>query len=92
MSPRGTAFMVLERPAASGSRPTRRAGSRPATRSRTSSARRCGSPAPRALRHSPAWFAWVGTEPALELINEIGVEAIHEHDLGLANRFREGSA
>ena len=23
---------------------------------------------------SPAWFSWVGTEPALQLINEIGVE------------------
>jgi selenocysteine lyase/cysteine desulfurase len=39
---------------------------------------------------SPAWFSWVGTAPALELINRIGVEAIHEHDLRLANRFREG--
>ena len=39
---------------------------------------------------SPAWFSWVGTEPALELLNEIGVEAIHEHDLRLANRFRAG--
>ena len=39
---------------------------------------------------SPAWFSWVGTEPALELLNEIGVEAVHEHDLRLANRFREG--
>ncbi len=39
---------------------------------------------------SPAWFSWVGTEPALELLNAIGVEAVHEHDLRLANRFREG--
>ena len=39
---------------------------------------------------SPAWFSWVGTEPALKLLNEIGVEAIHEHDLRLANRFRAG--
>jgi selenocysteine lyase/cysteine desulfurase len=39
---------------------------------------------------SPAWFSWVGTVPALELINRIGVEAIHEHDLRLANRFRDG--
>jgi selenocysteine lyase/cysteine desulfurase len=39
---------------------------------------------------SPAWFSWVGTEPALELLNEIGVEAVHEHDLRLANRFRAG--
>ena len=39
---------------------------------------------------SPAWFSWVGTEPALALLNEIGVEAVHEHDLRLANRFRAG--
>src|SRR5262249_42085428 len=39
---------------------------------------------------SPAWFSWVGTEPALKLIDEIGVETIHAHDLTLANRFRRG--
>ncbi len=39
---------------------------------------------------SPAWFSWVGTEPALALLNEIGVETIHAHDLRLANRFRAG--
>jgi selenocysteine lyase/cysteine desulfurase len=39
---------------------------------------------------SPAWFSWVGTEPALALLNEIGVETVHEHDLRLANRFRAG--
>jgi selenocysteine lyase/cysteine desulfurase len=39
---------------------------------------------------SPAWFSWVGTEPALALLNEIGVETVHEHDLKLANRFRAG--
>ncbi len=44
----------------------------------------------RRLDVSPAWFCWVGTAPALELIEEIGVGAIHEHDLALANRFRAG--
>lgn len=39
---------------------------------------------------SPAWFAWAGTAPALELIEAIGVDAIHAHDVGLANRFRAG--
>jgi len=39
---------------------------------------------------SPAWFNWVATAPALEVINRIGVAAIHEHDVRLANRFREG--
>lgn len=44
----------------------------------------------RRLDVSPAWFCWVGTAPALELIEEIGVQAIHDHDLALANRFRAG--
>ena len=39
---------------------------------------------------SPAWFSWVGTLPALELVEEIGVSRIHDHDLALANRFRAG--
>jgi selenocysteine lyase/cysteine desulfurase len=39
---------------------------------------------------SPAWFSWVGTTPALRVVNELGVAAIHEHDLALANRFRAG--
>ena len=32
---------------------------------------------------SPAWLNWVGTAASLELFCEIGVEAIHEHDLSL---------
>jgi selenocysteine lyase/cysteine desulfurase len=39
---------------------------------------------------SPAWFPWIGTAPALELLLDIGVEQIHEHDLRLANLFRAG--
>ena len=39
---------------------------------------------------SPAWFSWVGTAPAVELLVEIGVEQIHEHALRLANEFRRG--
>jgi selenocysteine lyase/cysteine desulfurase len=39
---------------------------------------------------SPAWFSWVGTAPAVRVVNELGVESIHEHDVRLANRFRAG--
>jgi len=39
---------------------------------------------------SPAWHTWVGTAPALEVVERIGIAAIHEHDLALANRFRAG--
>ncbi|MEA2150948.1 MAG: hypothetical protein QOD69_2778 [Solirubrobacteraceae bacterium] len=39
---------------------------------------------------SPAWFSWVGTQPAIELVNRIGVNAVYDHDVALANRFRAG--
>ena len=39
---------------------------------------------------SPAWLSWVGQAPALELLEQVGVPAVHEHDLGLAARFRAG--
>jgi selenocysteine lyase/cysteine desulfurase len=44
----------------------------------------------RRLDTSPAWFSWVGTAPALELVARIGIERIHEHNVALANRFRAG--
>jgi selenocysteine lyase/cysteine desulfurase len=37
---------------------------------------------------SPAWLSWAGTVPALELLDEVGVAAIHRHDVGLANALR----
>ena len=39
---------------------------------------------------SPAWHCWVGLAPALDVLEQVGVEAIHEYDVGLANRFRAG--
>ncbi|KWX03684.1 class V aminotransferase [Carbonactinospora thermoautotrophica] len=39
---------------------------------------------------SPAWLAWAGAVPALRLIDQVGVETIHAHDVALANRFRAG--
>jgi selenocysteine lyase/cysteine desulfurase len=44
----------------------------------------------RRLDLSPAWYSWVATHRAVEVIEQIGVAAIHEHDLALANRFRAG--
>jgi selenocysteine lyase/cysteine desulfurase len=44
----------------------------------------------RRLDLSPAWLSWVGTAPAVELLAEIGAEAIRDHAVGLANRVREG--
>jgi len=37
---------------------------------------------------SPAWLAWVGAAPALELLTELGPATLHEHSVNLANRFR----
>jgi selenocysteine lyase/cysteine desulfurase len=39
---------------------------------------------------SPGWLAWTAAAPALELLEEAGVEAICAHDLALADRLREG--
>jgi selenocysteine lyase/cysteine desulfurase len=39
---------------------------------------------------SPAWFSWVGTAPALELVERVGVGQIHDHNVALANRFLTG--
>jgi selenocysteine lyase/cysteine desulfurase len=39
---------------------------------------------------SPVWFSWVAQVPALELLERVGVEAIRDHDVALANRFRLG--
>lgn len=44
----------------------------------------------RAFDISPAWHSWVGMAPALELLLDVGVEAIHDHDVRLANAFRAG--
>jgi selenocysteine lyase/cysteine desulfurase len=36
---------------------------------------------------SPAWHCWVGAAPAVEVIASVGVVAIGEHNIALANRF-----
>ena len=90
-SPRGTAFMSV-RPEASGRLVPHGAGWYAGEDPHSSY---YGPPlrladGARRFDVSPAWFPWVGTAPALELLLEIGVEQIHEHDVGLANLFREG--
>lgn len=37
---------------------------------------------------SPAWIAWVGSAPAIELLADAGPVAIGAHDVGLANALR----
>jgi selenocysteine lyase/cysteine desulfurase len=38
---------------------------------------------------SPAWFAWMGAVTSLGVLAEIGVKAIHDHDVELADRVRD---
>lgn len=91
MSPRGSAFLTV-RPERLGSvRPTA-AGWYAGEDVHTSY---YGMPlrlakSTRRLDTSPAWFSWVGTQPAIELVNRIGVPAIRRHNVELANAFRSG--
>ncbi|WP_338028296.1 hypothetical protein [Actinomadura graeca] len=39
---------------------------------------------------SPAWQCWAGQAPALELLAGVGAGAVHDHDIALARRFRDG--
>lgn len=91
MSPRGTAFLALRpehlawvRPLAAGwyagEEPHASYYGRPLRLAQTA----------RRLDTSPAWFSWVGTQPALELLERIGIPAVHAHNVALANRFRAG--
>jgi selenocysteine lyase/cysteine desulfurase len=91
LSPRGTAFMAV--------RPERVAGIVPAAAGWFAGedvhASYFGPPlrlaaGARRLDTSPAWFSWVGAAPALELLEQVGVEAVRDHDVALANAFRAG--
>jgi selenocysteine lyase/cysteine desulfurase len=91
LSPRGTTFMAV-RPERTESLPTPAAGWYAGADVWDSI---YGAPlrlAPDARRFdmSPAWLSWVGTASALEYVDQAGVEAIHAHDVGLANALREG--
>lgn len=44
----------------------------------------------RRLDVSPVWLAWVGAQPALELLRDVGVAAIGAHSIALADAFRRG--
>jgi selenocysteine lyase/cysteine desulfurase len=39
---------------------------------------------------SPAWFSFVGAAPALELLNDIGIDAVRAHNVRLARQFLAG--
>jgi selenocysteine lyase/cysteine desulfurase len=91
MSPRGSSFLYL--------RPSLRERMQPWAASWYAGADRASSyygppmhlaEDARRFDTSPAWVSWVGTAPALEVIEQIGVPVIHEHNVRLANRLRTG--
>ena len=91
MSPRGTAFLTVAPGRAKTLRPLAAnwwAGDDPYDSYYGPPLRL--APDARRLDLSPAWFSWVGTAPSLELVERIGVDSIHRHDVGLANRFLAG--
>jgi selenocysteine lyase/cysteine desulfurase len=91
MSPRGTAYLVTSRALRDRLRPINAGWYAGADvhGSYYGPPLRLASDA-RRLDVSPAWFSWVAAAPTLELVEEIGVERIHTHDVSLANRFRAG--
>lgn len=46
----------------------------------------------RRFDESPALFSYTGARRSLALVEELGVEAVHAHDVSLAERFRAGLA
>ncbi len=48
------------------------------------------APSARRFDVSPAWMAWVGAAPALELMADLGPDAVGKHNVAMTNRLREG--
>lgn len=91
MSPRGSSFLVLSRDLQERVRPLAAgwyAGADPHA-SYYGPPLRLAADA-RRFDTSPAWFSWVGTAPALEVVGQIGIPAIQAHNLRLASRLRQG--
>jgi selenocysteine lyase/cysteine desulfurase len=90
LSPRGTAFTTVRDDALAELRPS--APGWYAGEDRTASYYGAPVRLARAARRfdvSPSWPCWAGTAPALRLLLDVGVEAVHRHDVGLANALRD---
>ncbi|MCI4065395.1 aminotransferase class V-fold PLP-dependent enzyme [Micromonospora sp. R77] len=91
MSPRGTAFAYLAPALRERMRPDAAcwfAGADPYASYYGPPLRLAGDA--RRFDISPAWFCYVGAAPALELLAQIGLPAVRDHDVALANRFLAG--
>jgi selenocysteine lyase/cysteine desulfurase len=91
MSPRGTAFLVLTPELAERMIPLHAgwyAGENP-NETHYGMPLRLAKDA-RRFDLSPGWFDWVGTASSVEVVESIGLAAVHAHDVALANRFRAG--
>ena len=91
LSPRGVSFMAIRPGADEPLRPRLAgwyAGDEPFDTNYGAPLRL--APDARRFDLSPAWLSWVGAAPALSMLEEVGIETIHAHDLALANRFRAG--
>ncbi|MFI6950465.1 aminotransferase class V-fold PLP-dependent enzyme [Streptomyces sp. NPDC050422] len=91
LCPRGTSFLTVTEEA-QGSLPPVFAGWVAAADSWNSLYEPVRELAPDARRYDepPAFLPYHGAEHSLALLNEIGVDALHDHATGLAARFREG--
>lgn len=91
LSPRGTAFMTVRPSMLDGIRPLAAGwyGGEDIWSSIYGPPLRLATTA-RRLDVSPAWLCWVGTAPALALIEQVGIDTVHAHDVALANRVRLG--
>ncbi len=91
ISPRGAAFMAIRPAAAERLTPGLAgwyAGDDPFETNYGAPLRL--APDARRFDVSPAWLSWVGCAPALDVLEQVGIEAIRSHDVGLANRLRDG--
>ncbi len=88
MSPRGTAFLTVRPDLLEGLVPVAAgwyAGQDPWSSIYGSPLRLADDT--RRLDTSPAWFGWVGTLASLRYLEQVGVEAVHVHDLEVEAAF-----
>ena len=89
LSPRGAAFMAVRRDRLSSVRPLHAGwwATDDPNGNLFGLPNRISKAMARRLDTSPAWFSWVGTAAALDVIEKIGIDKIEAHDMRLARRF-----